>query len=212
MKYFAASGSSASFTEIAPLSGTTLIPNSGNRVGFFSSLGYSNPIVTGNYQDSTFISNDDASTIDRAGLRLHNNKFISDGNNNQVNHNNAAANSGLSALIPGDETFLVRFDGEGSNFSIQNAKLYYVVLNAVSGISGAINEIATFQNVWLNEITSGNFWKQVAGTGGGFSNFIELPDKPVSSASHDWYVCASLSPLDTNVHTNAGFYTEVEFV
>jgi hypothetical protein len=191
----------------------------GSGLGFFGNGGAYSSVRINDYQDRTFVSNSNGTSV---GAEIDNVKYI-DSTGAIISRGGVEDSSIWIKNIPNYKSTLnIRFT-HGDSVRTQNGKVQiYDRSNINNGPVGVICQAC--------EIVHPEESQSVVGSGSaswvpcsGSSPYLSLTDSPglsgiresgsnTYSTTHDWYVCLSASPTGIGSHTSFGLYFSVEYL
>lgn len=187
----------------------------GSGIGFFGSAGFGSSVAVGEYQSSTYITNENGTL---QGAEINNVKYV----------HPSSGLSGASTLalrnIPNYKATLnVRFTST-SPVKTQNAQVRIYdrsnINNNPSGVTTKVVEIIHPSTSEAGLLGSGSTtWSTLAGSG----TTLSLASSPGSSGlspsgintvdtRHDWYLAVSASPDSIGSKTQYGLWIQLEYL
>lgn len=175
----------------------------GSGLGFFGAGGFGQSVSVGEYQDTTFIVNSDATV---QGPQTNNCKWISSGSGQLT----GGTNLPLTSIPNYQSTLNIRFTNDTA-VKTQNAKVFLYDRVNISNIpSGAVTAVAHMihpnptqgvggsgSTVWEFPAGSSYMNLSVTNTGALFSpgtSGLAVGGGNTSDVRHDYYLCLSASP------------------
>ena len=187
----------------------------GSGIGFFGSAGFGSSVAVGEYQSSTYITNENGTL---QGAEINNVKYV----------HPSSGLSGASTLalrnIPNYKATLnVRFTSTTA-VKTQNAQIRVYdrsnINNDASGVTTKVAEIIHPSTSEVGLLGSGNTaWSTLNGSG----VTLNLASSPGSSGlspsgintvdtRHDWYLALSASPDSIGSKTQYGLWIQLEYL
>jgi len=206
IEFWASSGAPSAARQLA-----NLLPMSGqdyNRVGFFGTGGPGNFIRINEYQDTTYIVNEDGnpSGAFTASGKLSNVKYVT---STTLNPNSSGVIA-VSGLTMPDATVRIRFtEPSGTAVQTQNGKFRAINLNASSGTDDCTINVSGV-NIYAFEVPQATSWTLISQAGA--VNYISLTSRTSAKIWHDFHIALSASPLAVGIKNNFAFEVYLEFL
>jgi hypothetical protein len=191
----------------------------GSGLGFFGAGGAYSSVRINEYQDRTFVSNANGTTV---GAEIDNVKY-SNPTGAIISRGGVTDAALWIKNIPNYKSTLnIRFT-DASSVRTQNAKVQIYDRSSVSnGPVGVICQACEVVHPETSQAVEGSgssSWVSCSGS----SPYLTLVDSPglsgirvsganTYSTTHDWYVCLSASPTGIGSHTAFGLYFSVEYL
>jgi hypothetical protein len=186
----------------------------GSGIGFYGSNGFASSVDVGAYQDATFITNSNGTTM---GPQLTNVKWTHP-NSGTIN---GGTNLGLTSMPNYLATVNVRFS-HNTPVKTQNVKFrIYDRVNINSDASGVLTKVVEIIHPNTAQTATGS-GSSSWGTPNGSGSILTLTSSPAQSGlspngpsstdmTHDWYLNISASPSSIGSKTFAG-YLSLEYL
>lgn len=193
----------------------------GSGLGFFGAGGFGTSVQVGQYQDTTFMTNDNG-TIDSGAST--NNKYLGNSSGISIDGGSEVQLSGVGL---GSGTINVRFTLAGTPITTQSGELrIFNGTDSTVGASGVTTRGAQLINGGSGVDANGN----ASGTNNGWSaalagdsvvmRLLASPGSGGLSPSgadtdderHDWYVCLSASPTEIGSKDDYGLFVRLEYL
>ena len=191
----------------------------GSGLGFFGAGGAYSSVRINEYQDRTFVSNANGTTV---GAEIDNVKY-SNPTGAVISRGGVTDATLWIKNIPNYKSTLnIRFT-DSSSVRTQNAKVQIYdrsdVSNGPVGVICQACEVVHPETSQAVEGSGSSAWVACSGS----SPYLALIDSPglsgiresganTYSTTHDWYVCLSASPTGIGSHTSFGLYFSVEYL
>jgi len=191
----------------------------GSGLGFFGNGGAYSSVRINEYQDRTFVSNANGTTV---GAEIDNVKYINPTGAIISRGGTADATLWIKNIPNYKSTLNIRFT-DGNSVRTQNAKVQiYDRSDINTGPVGVICQACEVVHPETSQSVTGSGsseWVSCSGS----SPYLTLSNSPglsglspsgsnTYSTTHDWYLCVSASPTGIGSHTSFGLYFYVEYL